>query len=86
MFWGSHPTPPFLVYRTSPPEAHMIEQHYTVTELAGLLKCHPETVRRLCDKGELRSIRVATNRRIPESAVREYMDGGQVVRFRRKAG
>jgi hypothetical protein len=24
MFWGSHPTPPFLVYRTSPPEARMI--------------------------------------------------------------
>jgi excisionase family DNA binding protein len=84
--WGSHPTPPFLVYRTSPPEAHMIEQFYTVTEIASLLKCHPETVRRLCDRGELRSIRVATNRRIPESAVTEYMDGAQnVVNFKRKA-
>jgi excisionase family DNA binding protein len=64
----------------------MIEQFYTVTEIASLLKCHPETVRRLCDRGELRSIRVATNRRIPESAVTEYMDGAQnVVNFKRKA-
>jgi excisionase family DNA binding protein len=64
----------------------MIEQHYTVSELAALLKCHPETVRRLCDRGELRSIRVATNRRIPESAVTEYMDGAQnVVNFKRKS-
>jgi excisionase family DNA binding protein len=63
-----------------------LEQHYTVSEIASLLKCHPETVRRLCDRGELRSIRVATNRRIPESAVTEYMDGAQnVVRFKRKA-
>jgi excisionase family DNA binding protein len=51
-----------------------------------LLKCHPETVRRLCDRNQLRSIRVGTNRRIPESAVTEYMDGAQnVVNFKRKA-
>jgi excisionase family DNA binding protein len=66
--------------------SRMIEQHYTVTEIAGLLKCHPETVRRLCDRNQLRSIRVGTNRRIPESAVTEYMDGAQnVVNFKRKS-
>jgi excisionase family DNA binding protein len=64
----------------------LIEPHYTVKELAALLKVHEETIRRLCDRGELRSIRVATNRRIPESAVTEYMDGAQnVVRFKRKS-
>jgi excisionase family DNA binding protein len=64
----------------------MIEQHFTVKELAALLKCHEETIRRLCDKGEIRSVRVASNRRIPESAVKEYMDGAQnVVRFKRKS-
>jgi excisionase family DNA binding protein len=63
-----------------------LEQHYTVSEIASLLKCHPETVRRLCDRNQLRSIRVGTNRRIPESAVTEYMDGAQnVVNFKRKA-
>jgi excisionase family DNA binding protein len=75
-----------LVYRTSPPEAHMIEQHFTVQELSALLKVHEETIRRLCDKGEIRSVRVASNRRIPESAVTEYMDGAQnVVNFKRKS-
>jgi excisionase family DNA binding protein len=65
----------------------LIEQFYTVKEIAALLKCHEETIRRLCDKGDIRSIRVATNRRIPESAVKEYMDGtqGQVVNFKRKS-
>jgi excisionase family DNA binding protein len=86
MFWGSHLTPPFLVYRTSPPEAHMIEQHYTIGELAALLKCHKETIRRLCEKGDLRGVRIASNWRISESAVREYMDGAQnVVNFKRKS-
>jgi excisionase family DNA binding protein len=86
MFWGSHPTPPFLVYRTRPTKAHMIEQHYTIGELAALHKCHKETIRRRCEKGELRGVRVASNWRIPESAVREYLEGGNVLRFKRKAG
>jgi excisionase family DNA binding protein len=64
----------------------MIEQFYTVQEIAALLRVHEETIRRLCDRGELRSIRVAANRRIPESAVKEYMDGAQnVVNFKRRA-
>jgi excisionase family DNA binding protein len=79
-------TSTFLVYRARAGPHMTLEQHYTVTEIAGLLKCHPETVRRLCDRNQLRSIRVGTNRRIPESAVTEYMDGAQnVVNFKRKS-
>jgi excisionase family DNA binding protein len=86
MFWGSHLTPPFLVYRTSPPEAPLIEPHYTPKDLAQIFKCHEETVRRMCDRGDLKSVRWGTTRRIPESAVHEYLEGGNVVRFKRKAG
>jgi excisionase family DNA binding protein len=64
----------------------VIEQHFTPKELAGLLKCHEETVRRMCDRGDLKSVRWGSTRRIPESAVHEYLEGGNVLRFKRKAG
>ncbi len=50
-----------------------IERHYSPKELAELLSCHPETLRRAATKGELRSVRVGADRRYPESAVREWL-------------
>jgi excisionase family DNA binding protein len=50
-----------------------IERHYTTRELAELLSVHPETIRREAARGRLRSIRVAAERRYPESAVKEYL-------------
>lgn len=50
-----------------------IERHYTTAELAKLLAAHPETIRREAARGRLRSVRVGSERRYPESAVREYL-------------
>lgn len=50
-----------------------IEKHYTGRQVADLLAVCPETVRRLAAKGALRSVRVGSERRYPESAVKEYL-------------
>jgi excisionase family DNA binding protein len=70
---------------------HPIEQKYfTATSLAEMLDVHPETIRRVCDKGELFSYRIGSDRRIPMTAVEEWMNGravGQnIVAFKRKTG
>lgn len=51
----------------------MIERHYSTRELAELLAVNPETIRREALRGRLRSVRVASERRYPESAVQEYL-------------
>jgi excisionase family DNA binding protein len=51
----------------------MIERHYTTSQLASLLAAHPETIRRAAASGRLRSVRVGSERRYPESAVREWL-------------
>lgn len=51
-----------------------IEQHYTGRELAERLSVHPETIRRAAARGELRSVRVGTERRYSESAVTEWLE------------
>jgi excisionase family DNA binding protein len=50
-----------------------IEQHYTGRQVAALLSVCPETVRRLAAEGKLRSRRVGSERRYPESAVQDYL-------------
>ena len=52
----------------------MIERHYTTRELAQLLSVNPETVRREAARGHLKSVRVGSERRYPESAVRAYLE------------
>ena len=52
----------------------MIEQHYRTAEVASLLSVHEETVLRLARRGELHSVRVGSERRFAESAIREYLE------------
>ena len=51
-----------------------IERHYSTRELAELLSVHPETIRRAAAKGNLRSVRVGSERRYPEGAVIEWLN------------
>ena len=53
----------------------MIERHYTGKELAELLAVNPETIRRAAASGRLRSVRVGSERRYPESAVKAWLAG-----------
>jgi excisionase family DNA binding protein len=51
----------------------VIEPHYTGKSLAKLLAVNPETIRRAAASGKLRSVRVGSDRRYPESAVKEWL-------------
>jgi excisionase family DNA binding protein len=51
-----------------------IERHYTTRELAELLSVHQETIRREAARGRLRSVRVGSDRRYSESAVRAWLN------------
>jgi excisionase family DNA binding protein len=51
----------------------VIERHYTTSQLADLLAAHPETIRRAAASGQLRSVRVGSERRYPESAVHAWL-------------
>jgi excisionase family DNA binding protein len=53
----------------------MIEPHYSGRPLAELLAVNPETIRRAAASGRLRSVRVGSERRYPESAVKEWLEG-----------
>lgn len=50
-----------------------MERLFTTKQVAELWSAHPETIRRLAARGELRSVRVGSERRYPESGLREYL-------------
>jgi excisionase family DNA binding protein len=52
----------------------MIERLYTGKEVAKAWSVNPERVRRLAASGLLRSVRAGSERRYPESALREYLE------------
>jgi excisionase family DNA binding protein len=52
----------------------VIEPHYTTAQVAALLSVNPETVRRLAARGELRFVRVGSELRFSESAIRDYLE------------
>jgi excisionase family DNA binding protein len=52
-----------------------MEQLYTTKQVAEAWSVNPETIRRLASRGVLRSVRIGSERRYPESALREYLDG-----------
>ena len=47
----------------------------TVDNVADLLEVHPETVRRLITKGEMRAVRVGRLVRIPRESLTEFLAG-----------
>ena len=49
------------------------EQYYRVSEVADFLQVSPGTIWRLVWDGELRSIRIGKARRVPASAVQEFV-------------
>lgn len=48
----------------------MIEQHYTVPEVAALLKVDPRTVRAWIESGKITGTKIGRHYRIPESALK----------------
>jgi len=50
-----------------------VERLYTTKQVAEAWSVNPETIRRLAARGLLRSVRVGSERRYPESALREYL-------------
>lgn len=50
-----------------------LERHYSGKELAELLSCNPETIRRAAARGDLPSVRVGSDRRYPESSVQAWL-------------
>jgi excisionase family DNA binding protein len=51
----------------------VIEPHYKGGQLAKLLNVNPETIRRAAASGALGSVRVGSERRYPESAVKVWL-------------
>jgi excisionase family DNA binding protein len=58
----------------------VIEPHFKGQTLARLLAVNPETIRRAAASGALRSVRVGRERRYPESAVKEWLEGVEAGR------
>ena len=52
----------------------ILERHYKTREVAELLSVHEETVLRLAQCGNLRSVRVGSERRYPESAIVAFLE------------
>src|SRR5687768_10815093 len=52
----------------------VIEPHYTTAQVASLLSVNPETVRRLAARGQLRFVRVGSELRFSEAAIRDYLE------------
>ena len=53
--------------------AAVMERMYTTKQVADAWSVNPETIRRLAARGLLRSVRVGSERRYPESALQEYL-------------
>lgn len=59
-----------------PSDSAVLEQRFlTVAEVATVLRTSKMTVYRLCNSGELKSIRVGRSFRITEAAVKAYIKG-----------
>jgi excisionase family DNA binding protein len=56
------------------PKGEALERHYKTRDVAELLSVHEETVLRLAQCGTLRSVRVGSERRYPESAIVEFLE------------
>lgn len=50
---------------------------YTIEEVAGLLKVHDRTVRRLIDGEKLKAVKIGTTWRISESDLNDYLEANK---------
>ena len=50
------------------------EKLYTTDEIAEILRCHPQTIRRKIRQGKIQAIFGGKSFLISESSLREYMD------------
>jgi excisionase family DNA binding protein len=64
-----------MIKHTTPPDP-VAEQYLRVPDVAALLRVSPETVWRYVWTGALRSVRVGRLRRVPASAVGEFLAAG----------
>lgn len=51
-----------------------VPRHYKTSDLADLLSCNAETIRRLALRGEIASIRLGGELRFPEHAVQQFLE------------
>jgi excisionase family DNA binding protein len=49
-------------------------QYLTPDEVAGLLRCNPEKIYRLCSSGQLRSLRFGGRRLIDRDDLNDYIE------------
>ena len=57
---------------------HVIEQHYSAKQLAGLLCVDPSTISRLVNSGKIEVVRCGKRLSIPESAVLRFLDANRI--------
>ena len=64
------------------PRPAWLEQHYTPKQVADLLHVSDDTILRRCREGALHSILIPSSRlrRIPESALREWLTSGSTTK------
>jgi excisionase family DNA binding protein len=53
------------------------EQVYSIDEAAQILKVSPKTIRRMIDRGEIKSHRVGWQHRIPRSEIEKFSHDGE---------
>jgi excisionase family DNA binding protein len=68
------PPPKSSPLEPTDPRGEALEKHYKTRDVAELLSVHEETVLRLAQCGNLRSVRVGSERRYPESAIVEFLE------------
>jgi excisionase family DNA binding protein len=51
------------------------EQVYSIDEAARILKVNPKTIRRMIERGEIRSHKVGRQHRIPRSEIEKFLSG-----------
>jgi excisionase family DNA binding protein len=68
------PPPKSSPFERTDPRGEALEKHYKTRDVAELLSVHEETVLRLAQCGNLRSVRVGSERRYPESAIVEFLE------------
>jgi excisionase family DNA binding protein len=59
-----------------PAEAEMIEHVLDIHEFAAAVRCCPHTAYRILRSGKVRAVRTGNRWRVTESAVREFLNGG----------